>query len=154
MKNQSQVQPAGAPENVDLESFEAELNQYRQQLESDRAKLNKEIEHLRIATRELDEATREMEMAMSKERAELARERIRLDRLREEVRNELERVQRDAGMRESLAPVNKLREEINQKKVHRQGRRQSPQRPPPILPQSRQLIRRRDTEDADKSHRT
>jgi len=31
------------------------------------------------------------------------------------VRNDVERVQREAGMRESLAPVNKLREEITQK---------------------------------------
>jgi hypothetical protein len=57
-----------------------------------------------------------MEMAMSKERAELARERMRLDRLREEVRGELERMQRDNPMRESLATVSKLREEINSKK--------------------------------------
>ncbi len=98
-----------------MESFEAELHQERQHLEAERAKFNKEIDQLRLRNAELDEATREMEMEMSKERAELARERIRLDRLREEVRNEVERVQRDAPIRESLASVNKLREEITQK---------------------------------------
>ena len=45
-----------------------------------------------------------------------ARERIRLDRLREEVRTELERAQRDANVRESMAGVTKLREEITQKR--------------------------------------
>jgi chromosome segregation ATPase len=116
LKNRPEAKPAAVPQDMDLESFETELNQYRQQLEVDRAKLNKEIEQLRFRNAELDEATREMEMEMSKERAELARERTRLDRMREEVRSELERVQRDATMRDSLAPVQKLREEMAQKK--------------------------------------
>lgn len=119
LKNQPQPEPqqqAKAPTNSDLENYEAELNQYRQQLEADRAKLNKEVEQLRSRNAEMDEAIREMEMEMSKERAELARERTRLDRLREEVRSEVERMQRDGGMRESLAHVQKLREEMVQKK--------------------------------------
>jgi hypothetical protein len=41
---------------------------------------------------------------------------MRLDRLREEVRTEMERMQREAGVRESLAPVQRLREEMNVKK--------------------------------------
>lgn len=102
---------------VDLETYENELNQYRKQIETDRARLNGELEQLRQKNAELDEATREMEMELSRERAELARERIRLDRLREEVRAENERMQRDAGMRESLAPVQKLREQLNGKKA-------------------------------------
>ncbi len=36
--------------------------------------------------------------------------------MRDEIRAEADRVQREAGVRENLAPVNKLREEINQKK--------------------------------------
>ncbi len=116
LQAQPKVEAAAPRESMDLESYEAELNQYRQQLEVDRAKLNKEIEQLRSRNAELDDATREMEMEMSKERAELGRERIRLDRLREEVRSELERIQRDATMKESLAPVHKLREEMIQKK--------------------------------------
>jgi pSer/pThr/pTyr-binding forkhead associated (FHA) protein len=114
--NQTQIAAPVPAGNGDLESYEAELNRYRQQLEVDRAKLNKEIDQLRLRNEELDQATREMEMEMSKERAEFARERIRLDRLREEVRTELERAQRDASVRESLAPVTKLREELTQKK--------------------------------------
>jgi hypothetical protein len=103
-------------EEFDAESYEAELNQFRRQLEQDRTRLNEEIDQLRGRNQELDETTREMEMEMSRERAELSRERTRLERLREEVRAELERFQRDAGMRERLAPVNRLREELNDRR--------------------------------------
>jgi len=115
---QRKIQNTTSPSHavIDLETYETELNQYRQQLENDRSRLNKEMDALRLRNEELDEATREMEMELSRERAELARERIRLDRLREEVRSETERTQRDAGVRESLAPVQKLRDELNQKK--------------------------------------
>jgi len=97
---------------TDVSTYEAELNEFQRQLESDRQKLNAEIEQLRARNVEMDEATREMELELSRERAELARERQRLDRLREEARLELERVQREAGVRDRLAPVQKLREEI------------------------------------------
>lgn len=102
-----------APKNEnDLERYEAELNDFRRQLEGDRTKLNKEVEMLRERNKELDEAIREMEMEMSKERAELARERIRLERVREEVKGDAERLQRELAVRDSMAPVQKLRDEI------------------------------------------
>jgi pSer/pThr/pTyr-binding forkhead associated (FHA) protein len=120
LQMQLQKQPAkperGAPRETDLEAYEAELNKDRQQLEKDRAKLNAEIDQLRFRNAELDEAVREMEMEMSRERAELARERMRLDRLREEARLENERMQREGPVRESLVNVNKLREEMTQRK--------------------------------------
>jgi len=97
---------------ADIGTYEAELNEFQRQLENDRNKLNAEIEQLRARNEEMDEATREMELELSRERAELARERQRLDRLREEARLELEKVQREAGVRDRLAPVQKLREEI------------------------------------------
>jgi hypothetical protein len=56
-----------------------------------------------------------MELDLSRERAELSRERQRLERLREEARQDLERLQRDAGVRERLAPVQRLREEMADK---------------------------------------
>jgi DNA repair exonuclease SbcCD ATPase subunit len=102
-------------ENIDVDTFEAELNRYRQQLEADRQKLNAELQQVRVRNQELDDATREIEMEFSRERAELARERTRLERLREEVRADLERLQRDSGMRESLLPVQRLREQFSQK---------------------------------------
>jgi pSer/pThr/pTyr-binding forkhead associated (FHA) protein len=95
---------------------EAQLSEYRRQLETDRQKLAREIEQVRIRDQELDEATRELELEMSRERAELARERQRLERLREDVRLETERLQRESGMRERLAPVQSLREEMSGKR--------------------------------------
>ena len=106
----------GGPKNEgDLERYEAELNEFRRQLETDRIKLNKEVEMLRERNKELDEAIREMEMEMSKERAELARERMRLERVREEVKSDMEKMQREAAVRDSMAPVQKLRDELTGK---------------------------------------
>lgn len=116
LKKQATPVAKGTLRESDLENYESELNQYRRQLETDREKLNAEIEQLRERNAELDEAVREMEMEMSRERAELARERTRLDRMREDVRLEMERLQRDGPVRESLASVQKLREEMNQRK--------------------------------------
>ncbi|MFO0866591.1 MAG: FHA domain-containing protein [Gemmataceae bacterium] len=110
----AQLQLESAPKDEsDLAGYEAELNRFRQQLEKDRAKLNAEFETIRVRNEEMDETIREMEMQMSRERAEMARERQRLDRMREEIKLEMERMQRDNGVRESLATVHKLREEIN-----------------------------------------
>jgi pSer/pThr/pTyr-binding forkhead associated (FHA) protein len=101
----------------DLERYEAELNDLRRELETDRTKLNTEVEMLRDRNKELDEAIREMEMEMSKERAELARERMRLERVREEVKADTERLQRELAVRDSMAPVQKLRDELAQKQA-------------------------------------
>lgn len=108
-KAQADEAPA---ENLDLDSLEAELNRERRQIAAERAKLGKEIESLRSRNAELDDATRELEMELSRERAEMARERMRLDRMRDEIKNEIERLQRDGGVRESLASVQRLREDI------------------------------------------
>ncbi|HEX3314688.1 MAG TPA: hypothetical protein VHR72_07330, partial [Gemmataceae bacterium] len=96
----------------DSESYEAELNRFRKELEADRNKLNDEITSLRVRNSELDEATREMEMEMSRERAEMARERIRLDRLRDEIKVDMERMQREHEVRGTLASVHKLRDDL------------------------------------------
>jgi len=110
LKNEAKSHPIGDPE-----SYEAELNRFRKELEADRSRLNKEIESLRLRNSELDDATREMEMELSRERAEMARERIRLDRMRDEVKADMERLQREHDVRGTLGSVQKLREEIVQK---------------------------------------
>src|SRR5262245_16528945 len=107
---QNEVAKEVTPE-IDVDSFEAELLRDRRQLEADRQTLDAEIQQLKVRNEELDEATREMEMGLSRERADLARERQRLERLRDEVKVDLEKLQRDGGMRESLAGVQRLREE-------------------------------------------
>jgi chromosome segregation ATPase len=113
---EARAKPAEPPVEKDVDSYEADLNEFRRQLESDRSKLTKEIEQLRARNKELDETTRELELEMSRERAELARERQRLERLRDDVRQELERIQRDGGLRDRLTPVQNLRDEINQRR--------------------------------------
>jgi pSer/pThr/pTyr-binding forkhead associated (FHA) protein len=102
---------------TDLERYETELNDLRRELETDRTKLNTEVEMLRDRNKELDEAIREMEMEMSKERADLARERMRLERVREEVKADTERLQRELAVRDTMAPVQKLRDELAQKQA-------------------------------------
>jgi pSer/pThr/pTyr-binding forkhead associated (FHA) protein len=106
--------PAAEPAEPisDVGAYEAELVEFKRQLEDDRKKLNTEIEQLRARNTEMDEATREMELELSRERAELARERQRLDRMRDETRLELDKVQREASVRDRLAPVLKLREKM------------------------------------------
>jgi pSer/pThr/pTyr-binding forkhead associated (FHA) protein len=108
-----QLEQQVAPKPItDVDSYEAELNAFRRQLEGDRQKLNEEIEQLRSRNLELDQATRDMELELSRERAELARERQRLERLREDARVELERSQRETGVRDRLEPLHKLREQL------------------------------------------
>lgn len=107
LKQESERIPGGDPE-----TYEAELNRFRKELELDRGRLNKEISSLRQRNQELDDATRELEMELSRERAEMARERIRLDRMRDEVKADMERLQREQEVRGNLGPVQKLREEL------------------------------------------
>jgi pSer/pThr/pTyr-binding forkhead associated (FHA) protein len=118
---QSIQAPAAPKTEGDLERYETELNEFRRQLEGDRNKLNREVEILRERNKELDEAIREMEMEMSKERAELARERMRLERVREEVKTDMEKMQREAAVRDSMAPLQKLRDELNGKQPPAKG---------------------------------
>src|SRR5439155_12602833 len=92
--------------------YEVELTEFRRQLEADRQELNQEIEQLRSRNAELNDAAREAELQLSRERAQLARERVELDRMREEIRQQLECIQRDAGVRERLAAVERLKEEV------------------------------------------
>jgi hypothetical protein len=67
---------------MDVESYEAELAEFRRQLQADRRGLNEEIRMLRQRTLELDEAARAMEQQLTQERERLAQERRELDRLR------------------------------------------------------------------------
>jgi hypothetical protein len=103
------------PEAREAADYEAELAEFRQQLEADRQELDVQLEQLRARNDELTDATREAELEMSRERAQVARERAQLDRMRDEFRQEVERLQRNAGMQESLASVRKLKNEISER---------------------------------------
>ncbi len=113
---QNRLKADEPPVIEDVDSYEAELVQFRRQLEADRAKLNEDLQALRQRNEELEDATREIEMELSRERADMARERTRLDRLREEVQADMQRLEQNAQIRGQMAPVQKLREEINEKR--------------------------------------
>jgi chromosome segregation ATPase len=114
------------PPDMDADSLEAELIRFRHSLEADRRSLAHEIDLLREKNGELEEARREMELELSRERAELSRERTHLERMREEVRQDMERIQRDSGVREALAPVHQLRDQmVNRKPPQPPGARPS-----------------------------
>jgi chromosome segregation ATPase len=102
----------GQSGGADIEEYEAELNEFRRQLEADRQALNQEMEQLRVRNQELQDAAREAELELSRERAQLARERAQLDRLRDEIRQELERAQRNAEADERMAPLQRLQQEV------------------------------------------
>ena len=70
------------------------------------------MEQLRVRNQEVHDASREAELELSRERAQLARERVQLDRLRDEIRQELERAQRNAESDEKLAPVQRPQDEM------------------------------------------
>jgi hypothetical protein len=103
---------ASASSSNQDQDYEAELTEFRRQLEADRQELNQEIQQLRSRNAELNDTVREAELQLSRERAQLARERVELDRMREEIRQQVESTQRDAEVRERLAGVDKLKEEV------------------------------------------
>ena len=100
-------QTVEAPD-LDVRSYENDLNEFRRQLETDRHALDQELERLQQRKIALDDMGRETEMELSRERAALAQERVQLDRLREEIRSEGEKLQREGDLRERLSAVNRL----------------------------------------------
>jgi hypothetical protein len=80
---------------MDVESYEAELAQFRRQLQDDRRGLHEEIAQLRDRTLAMDEAAGAMEAQLAQERTRLAEERVELARLRDEVYQQLAQAQAD-----------------------------------------------------------
>jgi len=106
---------------LDFENYEAELNDFRQQLESDRRELDEQLELLAQRKADLNDASRNAEVEMSRERAMLSRERVQLDRMRDEIRMEMERIQREAGSRDALGAIHKLTDEMSSRRIARAG---------------------------------
>jgi hypothetical protein len=124
----SRLQRQLEQKNMHLEQsggYEAELAQFRQELERDRELLNEQISELQIRFSELEQTSREAELQMSQERAQIARERTELTRLQEEIRHEQRRRDRKSGVRDRLAPLDRLKEELAEKRQPVQGKGQS-----------------------------
>jgi hypothetical protein len=97
-------------------SLEAELVRLHLEIERERKALDEQVRQMQMRSSELEEAVREAELQMSRERAQLGRERSELNRIRDELRTEKEQLQRGAGARDRLAPVQRLKEELAQKR--------------------------------------
>ena len=93
-------------------SYERELNAFRLELENDRTELNEQIGHLQVRQAEMEAAAREAELQMSRERAVIARERAELTRLRDEIRISKDRTAREGGLRDRLANIHRLKQEL------------------------------------------
>lgn len=112
-KYRRQLEQQAAQANLEHSgSYERELNALRQELERDRQDLNEQIYQLQARQSEIETAAREAELQMSRERAILARERAELTRMREEIRITRERTTREGGVRERLAQLHSLKQEI------------------------------------------
>jgi chromosome segregation ATPase len=113
---QARVNGLGHEVTSGFHRIEADMVEYRQELERDRQMLDEQLRQLQTRQTELDQAAREAELQMSRERAQLARERIELNRLRDDLRVEQQRLVREGGARERLAPLRRLKEELTDKR--------------------------------------
>jgi chromosome segregation protein len=102
----------------DAESYEAELNRYRLELEQERRSLNEQLAQLQQRHAEVEEAARETELQMARERATFAREQAELNRLRQELSRVTNRSGREQEVRDRVAGVMRLKDEIL---VHQEG---------------------------------
>lgn len=93
-------------------SYERELNAFRLELENDRQELNEQICQLQVRQAEMEAAAREAELQMSRERAVIARERAELTRLRDEIRIAKDRTAREGNVRDRLANIHRLKQEL------------------------------------------
>jgi hypothetical protein len=124
--------PRQAPEApvpaLDLVAYESELSAFRRQLEADRRDLEEQLQELRERKSNLAVAGGQAEVEIARERASLSRERAQLERLRIDVRVDMERLQRECGTREALMGVQKLAEEMSERRAPREPtpRREDP----------------------------
>jgi hypothetical protein len=89
---------ANVPREEELIALGEELERERKQLKDDEESLMQQM--------------RQMEVGMSRERAELARQRNDFQRLQNDIRHELELAQRDATLRDRLAPLQRRHSEM------------------------------------------
>jgi hypothetical protein len=106
--NELREQRAASPQTDGQAPNEAELISLHQELERERQQLKEDEEALMVQMRG-------MEVQMAGERASLARQRSDLQRLHNELQHQLELASRDAALRDRLASLYKLQEELQQR---------------------------------------
>jgi chromosome segregation ATPase len=110
-----QIQHTGPQKSAAEIPNEEELIALHQELEREREQLKQDEEHLMAQIRD-------MEVSMARERADMARQRSELMRLQNELKHQLEQASKDAAMRERLAPLFKLQEDIQRRRSPMQSR--------------------------------
>jgi pSer/pThr/pTyr-binding forkhead associated (FHA) protein len=128
-------QPLSLP-SPDADDYEAELNRYRVELEHERRALNEQAAQLQRRHAEIEQAARETELQMARERAQMARDQAELNRLRQELSRSQNRSAREQEVRDRLAGVMRLKEEIAQTPPP------APEKPAKTGPRARQLFGR------------
>lgn len=93
------------PKEEELIAMSEELERERCQLQQERKTLDDEQQQLREDSEVMNQEMRQMEVQMAKERADLARQRIEIQRLNDEIRHELERVEKDRGLSDRLVQL-------------------------------------------------
>lgn len=96
----------------ELQSYESQLNQYREDLERAQDELNQREAELGIERDALQDKLRQAELDLSRERAALARDRAEMERVRREFIAEMEHAERESQVRAKLAPLEQLAQEV------------------------------------------
>jgi pSer/pThr/pTyr-binding forkhead associated (FHA) protein len=109
-----QLEQHQTPPDDDKEGYEAELNRYRVELERERHELDEQARQLQQRHAEIEQAARETELQMARERARMARDQAELNRLRQELSRTQNRSPREQEVRDRLAGVRRLKEQVAQ----------------------------------------
>lgn len=129
MDEQSRRPPT--PKEEELIAMSDELERERAQLQQERRKLEEEKRQLREDTEVMNQEMRQMEVQMAKERADLARQRSEMGRISEEIKHELDRIERDRGLTDRLAQLRQRHVDSLKGRSGGQGPGPSAGAPPP-----------------------
>ncbi len=105
----------------DQEAYEAELHRFRLDLQRERAGFNDELALLQVRIKDFEHTAQEWEEQRLQEEARLNRERAELERLHEQLRKDREGGSADALLRSRLARIQKVKEEIAERRQAAQG---------------------------------
>src|SRR5205807_6330261 len=106
------LQEAGRKRQARPSLESGDVNEIRRGLDLDRQALDQQREELKRSQFEIEEMARQTVLELSNDRAQIARDHTELLRLREEIRQQLERGERNSGVEERLAAVQRLQQEL------------------------------------------
>jgi hypothetical protein len=128
----NQIRPP-TPKEEELFSMSEELERERAQLQQERRKVEEEARQLKQDEEVMTEEMRKMEIQMARERADMARQRTELTRISEEIRSELDRIERDRGLSDKLVQLRQRHTDVVRGKSA-PSQSQKPGKPTPSNP--------------------